>query len=82
MGDKFIFTKNKGKNQLNDCRAGPAQRLWNALIPNCNGLVANPCPAKSRIIPNRRRKSKKAKGKRADELKPRFSPLPFSSASS
>jgi hypothetical protein len=41
--------------------------LWNALIPKCDGLVAKAtkaCPAKSRIIPNQRVKSKKAKGKR------------------
>jgi hypothetical protein len=38
-----------------------AQRLWNPWIPKCNSLVAKACPAKSRIIPNPPRKSKKAK---------------------
>jgi hypothetical protein len=41
--------------------------LWNALIPKYDALVAKArakaCPAKSRIIQNRRAKSKKAKGK-------------------
>ena len=61
MGYKFIFAKIKAKTKLTD-RVHSTQ-LWNALIPKCNGLVAKACPAKSRIIPNQRRKSKKAKGK-------------------
>ena len=38
-----------------------AKRLWNPLIPKCNSLVAKACPAKSRIILNPPRKSKKAR---------------------
>ncbi len=77
MGDKFIFSKNKGKTNVNGLPGHLDQGLWNALIPKCNSLVANVCPAKSRIIPNQRRKSKKAKGKRAIGLNARFQPLPL-----
>jgi hypothetical protein len=41
--------------------------LWKRWIPKGNCLVANACPAKSRIIPNQHRKSKKAKGKWANQ---------------
>jgi hypothetical protein len=50
------------------------QSLWKLWIPKGNGLVANACPAKSRIIPNQHRKSKKAKGKPANMELPS---LPF-----
>jgi len=39
-----------------------ARQLWDSLIPNNYAVVAKASPAKSRIIPNAQRKSKKAKG--------------------
>jgi len=63
MGYKFIFSKIKAKTKVTAC-VQQTQSCWNALIPKGDGLVAKACPAKSRIIPNQCRKSKKAKGKR------------------
>ncbi|HVQ39903.1 MAG TPA: hypothetical protein VMS31_20350, partial [Pyrinomonadaceae bacterium] len=63
---KCIVTKNKGKIAPMTC----VQSLWKLWIPKGNRLVANACPAKSRIIPNQHRKSKKAKGKRANPKLP------------
>jgi hypothetical protein len=82
MGYIFIFAKNKAKTKLT-AASHQTQGLWKALIQIRNGLVAKAnkaCPAKSRIIPNRGCKSKKAKGKRANLGSARFSPLPLATA--
>jgi hypothetical protein len=58
----MIVSKNKGKIAPMTC----VPSLWKLWIPKGHTLVANACPAKSRIIPNQRCKSKKAKGKWAN----------------
>lgn len=58
MGYKCIVSKIK---QIALLTCVPS--LWKRWIPKGNSLVANANPAKSRIIPNQHRKSKKAKGK-------------------
>jgi hypothetical protein len=55
--------ENKGKTNRHGLDRKYFDGLWNPLIPKHNALVAKPCPAKSRIIPNQRGKSKKAKGR-------------------
>jgi hypothetical protein len=59
MGDKFFLYEIKAKqpNGLPHLLAD----LGDCWIPKYQFPVANSCPAKSRIIPNGRRKSKKAK---------------------
>jgi len=80
MGDKFNFSKNKGKTNVNGSCAKQFRdcgtlgfRMATVSLPK----PAKPCLAKSRIIPNQYRKSKKAKGKRAYGLIARMQPSPF-----
>ena len=62
-GDKFYLFENKGKTNATPARKS-GQKIGTLGFPSVTvslPVVAQPCPAKSRIIPNRRCKSKKAK---------------------
>ncbi len=74
MSYKIYLVENQGETKLT-LRFHETQELWNALIPKCNALVAKPIPAKSRIIPNQWRKSKKARGNGANGGKYPVPPL-------
>ena len=79
----LFFSKIRGQTYCQTCTLNPPKKTGTLGFPSVTvslPVVAQPCPAKSRIIPNRCCKSKKAKENRGfspDATSSRLCPFPL-----